>query len=80
MGDRERDRLLFKTHNTLVKQKGKKNTHKRGKMADSLAKYGLYIDDLFKIRILEPDVANQTVKLKDECHNFVSSKLLYKTT
>lgn len=42
-------------------------------MADSLAKYGIYIDDLSKIRILEPEAANQTNKLKEECHNFVSS-------
>lgn len=45
------------------------------KMADSLMKYGIYIDDLSKIRVLEPEAANQTNKLKDECQNFVSSKL-----
>lgn len=43
-------------------------------MADSLAKYGIYIDDLCKIRVLEPEVANQTNKLKEECQNFVSSE------
>ncbi|XP_076653966.1 intraflagellar transport 20 [Halictus rubicundus] len=41
-------------------------------MADSLGKYGIYIDDLSKIRVLEPEVANQTNKLKEECHNYVS--------
>ncbi|XP_003701633.1 intraflagellar transport 20 [Megachile rotundata] len=41
-------------------------------MADSLAKYGIYIDDLSKIRVLEPEVANQANKLKEECQNFVS--------
>ncbi|KAH0948293.1 hypothetical protein HN011_012283 [Eciton burchellii] len=41
-------------------------------MADSLAKYGVYVDDLCKIRILEPEAANQTSKLKEECQNFVS--------
>lgn len=45
------------------------------KMADSLTKYGVYIDDLSKIRVLEPEAANQTVKLKEECQSFVSSKL-----
>ncbi|XP_051168286.1 intraflagellar transport protein 20 homolog [Leptopilina boulardi] len=40
-------------------------------MADSLAKYGLYIDDLSKIRVLDPEVVNQAVKLKDESQNFV---------
>lgn len=43
-------------------------------MADPLAKYGIYIDDLSKIRVLEPEVANQTNKLKEECKNFISSK------
>jgi hypothetical protein len=47
----------------------------KNKMADSLAKYGVYVDDLCKIRILEPEAANQTSKLKEECQNFVSSKL-----
>ncbi|XP_043505211.1 intraflagellar transport protein 20 homolog [Polistes fuscatus] len=41
-------------------------------MADSLTKYGLYIDDLSKICILEPEVANQTNKLKEECQNFIT--------
>ncbi|XP_017892099.1 intraflagellar transport protein 20 homolog [Ceratina calcarata] len=41
-------------------------------MADPLAKYGIYIDDLSKIRVLEPEVANQTNKLKEECQNFIS--------
>lgn len=44
-------------------------------MADSLVKYGVYIDDLSKIRVLEPETASQTNKLKDECESFVSSKL-----
>ena len=43
-------------------------------MADSLTKYGIYIDDLSKIRVLEPEAANQTNKLKDECQHFMSSK------
>ncbi|XP_043474671.1 intraflagellar transport protein 20 homolog [Leptopilina heterotoma] len=41
-------------------------------MADSLAKYGLYIDDLSKIRVLDPEVVNQAVKLKDESQTFVT--------
>ncbi|KYN41124.1 Intraflagellar transport protein 20 like protein [Trachymyrmex septentrionalis] len=41
-------------------------------MADLLARYGVYIDDLSKIRVLEPETANQTNKLKDECQSFVS--------
>lgn len=47
-------------------------------MADSLAKYGLFVDDLCKIRILEPEITTQSDKLKDECHDFVSSKCEFK--
>ncbi|KZC07194.1 PREDICTED: intraflagellar transport protein 20 homolog [Dufourea novaeangliae] len=49
-------------------------------MADSLAKYGIYIDDLSKIRVLEPEVANQTNKLKEECQNFVSNITEFQTS
>lgn len=41
-------------------------------MADALLKYGLFIDDLSKIRLLEPEVANQSNKLKEECQSFIS--------
>ncbi|XP_014215574.1 intraflagellar transport protein 20 homolog [Copidosoma floridanum] len=41
-------------------------------MADSLKNYGLFLDDVSKIRVLEPEVATQTEKLRDECQNFVT--------
>lgn len=44
------------------------------KMADSLAKAGLYFDELSKIRVLEPEVAQETNELKEECRDFVESK------
>ncbi|KAK8733905.1 hypothetical protein OTU49_006238 [Cherax quadricarinatus] len=41
-------------------------------MADeTLAKAGLYFDELNKIRVLEPEIAHQTTELKDECKEFV---------
>ncbi|PVD31430.1 hypothetical protein C0Q70_06842 [Pomacea canaliculata] len=41
-------------------------------MADeALAKAGLHFDELNKIRVLEPDVAQQTRELKEECKDFV---------
>jgi intraflagellar transport protein 20 len=43
-------------------------------MADSLAKAGLYFDELSKIRVLEPEVAQETNELKEECRDFVESK------
>lgn len=45
-------------------------------MADDLQKAGLYFDELSKIRVLEPDVAQETNKLKEECRDFVESKYL----
>lgn len=45
-------------------------------MADeALARAGLHFDELNKIRVLEPEVAQQTVELKEECKDFVDSKM-----
>lgn len=38
-----------------------------------LSKYGLYFDELNKIRVLDPQVANKTSRLKEECKLFVES-------
>lgn len=47
-------------------------------MADeALARAGLHFDELNKIRVLEPDVAQQTVELKEECKEFVDSKYMH---
>ncbi|XP_798031.3 intraflagellar transport protein 20 homolog [Strongylocentrotus purpuratus] len=41
-------------------------------MADeALANAGLHFDDLNKIRVLEPEIQNQTTELKEECKDFV---------
>ncbi|XP_049792768.1 intraflagellar transport protein 20 homolog isoform X1 [Schistocerca nitens] len=40
-------------------------------MTEMLAKLGIYFDDLTKIRILEPEVAEQTNELNEECKTFV---------
>ncbi|XP_018026823.1 intraflagellar transport protein 20 homolog [Hyalella azteca] len=37
----------------------------------TLARSGLYFDELNKIRVLEPEVAQQTTELRDECRGFV---------
>jgi intraflagellar transport protein 20 len=43
-------------------------------MAEEALSYaGLYLDDLNKIRLLEPESAQQTNELKDECKDFVDS-------
>lgn len=41
-------------------------------MTDSLAKCGLYIDDYSKVCVLEPDVVNQSKKLKTDCYSFIT--------
>jgi hypothetical protein len=43
------------------------------KMAGALAKAGLYIDELSKVRVLEPEVAHETNELKEQCRDFVES-------
>lgn len=41
-------------------------------MADeALSRAGLHFDELNKIRVLEPEVAQQTKELKEECKEFV---------
>ncbi|RNA29741.1 intraflagellar transport 20 -like protein, partial [Brachionus plicatilis] len=38
---------------------------------EALSNAGLYLDDLNKIRLLDPESAQQTTELKDECKDFV---------
>lgn len=42
-------------------------------MAESLAQSGLYIDDFYKLRIVDPRVAQETNELKEECEKYLSS-------
>lgn len=42
-------------------------------MAESLAQAGLYIDDFYKLRIVDPRVAQETSELKEECEKYLSS-------
>ena len=41
---------------------------------EALGNAGLYLDELNKIRLLEPESAQQTGTLRDECKEFVDSK------
>ncbi|CAH8435353.1 unnamed protein product [Schistosoma haematobium] len=41
-------------------------------MAESLAQAGLYIDDFYKLRIVDPRVAQETSELKEECEKYLS--------
>lgn len=42
--------------------------------SESLSKTGLFFDELNRIRVWEPDAAQRTNDLKDECKDFVGSK------
>lgn len=41
-------------------------------MADGPA--GFHFDELNKVRVLEPEIGQQTQELKEECKEFVDSK------
>ena len=43
-------------------------------MAEELLKAGLYFDDFRKLRVLEPEMAEKTNDLKDQCKDFVECK------
>ncbi|CAH2219830.1 intraflagellar transport 20 homolog [Pelobates cultripes] len=38
---------------------------------DSLSEAGLHFDELNKLRVLDPEVSQQTTELKEECKDFV---------
>ena len=42
---------------------------------DELTSQGLFIDDIHRLRILDPSLADQTLKLKSECDHFLQSIL-----
>ncbi len=41
---------------------------------DPLAEAGLHFDELNKLRVLEPDVSQKTIELKEECEEFVDGE------
>ncbi|ETN65084.1 hypothetical protein AND_003159 [Anopheles darlingi] len=43
-------------------------------MGEEFGKSGLFIDDLYALRVIDPEVANETNELKDECEQFTDSK------
>ena len=52
-------------------------THSRAMADEALSRAGLHFDELNKIRVLEPEVQQQTSELKEECKEFVDSKNLH---
>lgn len=45
-------------------------------MSDEIAKFGLFVDDLYALRVLEPDVATETQDLVEECGGYAESMYL----
>lgn len=43
---------------------------------DPLTDAGLHFDELNKLRVLDPDVSQKTTELKEECKDFVDSKVI----
>ena len=41
---------------------------------DILGEAGLHFDELNKLRVLDPEVTQQTTELKEECKDFVDSE------
>ena len=39
---------------------------------EELSSKGLYVDDLQKLRVMDPELASQTEGLKNECGDFVT--------
>lgn len=46
-------------------------------MADELKKHGLFVDESYTLRVLEPQIAKDTQDLKDENEIFLDSKNFY---
>lgn len=45
---------------------------------DELGAQGLFVDDIHRIRILEPTLADRTLQLKTEADHFLRSKCIIK--
>lgn len=46
-------------------------------MSEELKKFGLFVDDLYLLRVLEPNVAQDARDLSDESENFSASKFFH---
>ncbi|KAK4473250.1 hypothetical protein MN116_004421 [Schistosoma mekongi] len=47
-------------------------------MAESLAQDGLYIDDFYKLRIVDPKIAQETNELREECEKYLTKMADFK--
>lgn len=45
--------------------------------SEEVSKYGIYFDEIYTLRVLEPDVASETNDLIDECAGYTQSTYIY---
>lgn len=43
-------------------------------MSEEISKYGIYFDDIYTLRVLEPEISNETNELIEECSGYAGSK------
>lgn len=48
--------------------------------SEEVSKYGIYFDEIYTLRVLEPDVASETNDLIDECSGYTESTYHIHTT
>lgn len=41
-------------------------------MAEELQKAGIYVDDLYYLRVLDPETSSQANELKEECDEYLN--------
>lgn len=46
-------------------------------MSEEISKYGIYFDDIYALRVLEPEIATETNELTEECSGYAGSKYRY---
>lgn len=65
-------------HGEYSKQSHKfiSNTMNPSSLDEELTEQGLFIDDVYQLRILDPSVADQTTHLKKECDHFLTSNTI----
>lgn len=43
-------------------------------MSQEIEKFGLFVDDIYSIRVQNPNITNETNDLKEECEEYANSK------
>lgn len=46
-------------------------------MVESLTKHGLFIDYLYRLRVLDPSVKSESSELNEKCTDYTESRLVF---